>query len=475
MKKTLSAILALFFIFSCMQGIWGVYAYYDNEDVVVTVDESSWTQNWCTDTNPIRVFDPTYYFSCPPYLEDDEDHATFIDGDGDGKAPELSVGTYVDGKQESSDLSYRSKCGKNTDDFIVSPAINPKKDRTVTFTWNVALSGDSKCTVYLYTGSELSAEKIKSEGRVLSEITESGKGDMRAVVPQGKDSYLVIGHTGTSGELTVRRMGGSYVRKKGVDFKLESGAAAEDEEQPDDPNAEEIEEPENQTMYLDEVVADFLRSFPEAGKAVYPYSEGEDSAERSYGLYTTTLRWSENDRTCAADEVFKPGVVYTREITITPKEGTVFKSPLKVLEAEKSEYFENLEPDDNGSVTLREKITGGRFAEFKRPRVRSVGYGTSLILHAECGFGVEGIKYKWDVSGDAFDYEISEDTLTCKVTPKKAGTATFKITVDDETLERYLNQIETRSDTVTITAKMGFWQKFTNFFRKLFGIKKIYD
>ncbi len=110
-----------------------------------------------------------------------------------------------------------------------------------------------------------------------------------------------------------------------------------------------------------------------------------------------------------------------------------------------------------------------KFTDFaiKTPSTTTISYGDSIVLHTELTDSLpEGAYIKWTTGNDKFSYSVSDDGLTCKITPASSGKTTFTATVYDE------NENVIGVDTQEMTSKAGFFQKIIAFFKKLFGLTK---
>ena len=102
------------------------------------------------------------------------------------------------------------------------------------------------------------------------------------------------------------------------------------------------------------------------------------------------------------------------------------------------------------------------------PSTTTISYGDSMILHVDGLKIPEGGCVEWTTDNANFTIvETSDDGKTCTVTPSVSGETTFTATVCDADG----NAVGT--DTQTMTAKAGFFQKIIAFFKKLFGLTKI--
>ena len=105
--------------------------------------------------------------------------------------------------------------------------------------------------------------------------------------------------------------------------------------------------------------------------------------------------------------------------------------------------------------------------EIRNPSQTEISYGDSIILHVDAENLPEGATIKWTADNGNFTYTASADGTTCTVSPSASGDTTFTATVYDK------DGNEIGSDTQTMTAKAGFFQKLIAFFKKLFGLTKV--
>ena len=105
----------------------------------------------------------------------------------------------------------------------------------------------------------------------------------------------------------------------------------------------------------------------------------------------------------------------------------------------------------------------------KTPSQKTITYGDSIILHADVDKVPEGATIEWTADNANFTYTVSEDGTTCTITPAASGDTVFTVTVVDK------NGDVISSDTQAMTAKAGLWQKIVAFFKKLFGMTKVYS
>ena len=114
---------------------------------------------------------------------------------------------------------------------------------------------------------------------------------------------------------------------------------------------------------------------------------------------------------------------------------------------------------------LNEKAT----LNITEPTQTTINYKDGIILKAEIENLPDDTKVKWSVDNDNFEVQESTDGSTLTAISNKSGTTIFTATLynaDGDILAE---------DTVELTSKAGFMQKFLGFFKGLFGLTKIYD
>ncbi|MBQ8763672.1 MAG: leucine-rich repeat protein [Clostridia bacterium] len=101
------------------------------------------------------------------------------------------------------------------------------------------------------------------------------------------------------------------------------------------------------------------------------------------------------------------------------------------------------------------------------PSQTTVRYGDSIILHVDAATVPQGGYVVWEASNDNFEIiEVSDDGLTCTITPKSSGDTTFTANVynaDGKTV---------CSDVQDMTSKASIWDKIIAFFKTIFGLSK---
>lgn len=108
--------------------------------------------------------------------------------------------------------------------------------------------------------------------------------------------------------------------------------------------------------------------------------------------------------------------------------------------------------------------------EIRVPSRTEIKYGDAIYLHADItGTLPAGAKVMWVASNGNFNMEVSEDTLSCKISPNAKGVTTFSAVVVDEN-DNPISPV----DTQDMNSKAGIFQKIIAFFKKLFGLTKVY-
>lgn len=105
----------------------------------------------------------------------------------------------------------------------------------------------------------------------------------------------------------------------------------------------------------------------------------------------------------------------------------------------------------------------------KNPSRTSINYGDGIVLHASLTKPLpDDYSIVWEADNSNFTMTVSADALTCTILPELSGDTVFTAKIVDE------NGEEVSSDTQQMTSKAGFFQKLIAFFKKLFGLTKIY-
>lgn len=107
--------------------------------------------------------------------------------------------------------------------------------------------------------------------------------------------------------------------------------------------------------------------------------------------------------------------------------------------------------------------------EIREPSRTAVSYGDSLILHADLSKELPaGWKIEWAADNGCFKYTVSDDGLTCTITPENSGATSFTATVYDGSGK------EISSDTQAMTSKAGIIDLLIAFIKTLFSLSQIY-
>lgn len=147
---------------------------------------------------------------------------------------------------------------------------------------------------------------------------------------------------------------------------------------------------------------------------------------------------------------------------INTENGTVEK-----IDAVYNNGYMIFETTNLGSYVIFEAYDG--VLKIRKPSITTIKYGDAIILHADLSEPLpEGAYIKWTADNGNFSYTAAKDGSTCQITPNKTGNTTFTATVFDSSGN------EIQSDTQTMTSKAGFFQKLGAFFKKLFGLTKVY-
>ena len=108
----------------------------------------------------------------------------------------------------------------------------------------------------------------------------------------------------------------------------------------------------------------------------------------------------------------------------------------------------------------------------KTPSATAVKYGHTLVLGITAADKLpDGYSLAWTYSGNGFDKETADGTLTFKLTSKQKGSGTVTVKVLDasgNTVKK--SNGEELSDTLDVSSKVNFWYKIVYFFKKLFKL-----
>lgn len=105
----------------------------------------------------------------------------------------------------------------------------------------------------------------------------------------------------------------------------------------------------------------------------------------------------------------------------------------------------------------------------------TITYKESVLVHAKYNYLGPLDEIEWTVQGGGMDVEklicsAHENCQCVKLTSKSNGTVTLSARIIAA------DHVEwSRTDSVTITSKAGFWQKFAAFFKYLFHAPEVYS
>ena len=130
-------------------------------------------------------------------------------------------------------------------------------------------------------------------------------------------------------------------------------------------------------------------------------------------------------------------------------------------------YLASSEDDDTNDSSAFEFTNETANISIFTPSETNINYGDRIVLHADISNIPEGGYVKWSASNGNFSYSVFPNGASCVITPSSSGDTTFTATICDE------NGTVVSSDSQTMTAKAGFFDKIIAFFKKLFGSTKI--
>ena len=107
--------------------------------------------------------------------------------------------------------------------------------------------------------------------------------------------------------------------------------------------------------------------------------------------------------------------------------------------------------------------------KIQTPSITSIDYGDSIYLHATADLP-EDAKIVWGADNSNFSYKISDNGKTCLISPSSNGQTTFTAKVIDKD-----NNVISDIKTQKMTSNAGLFKKIIGFFKKLFGLIKVYD
>lgn len=101
----------------------------------------------------------------------------------------------------------------------------------------------------------------------------------------------------------------------------------------------------------------------------------------------------------------------------------------------------------------------------KKPSTSTIGYGDTLVLHADFKNIPADAKIEWSVVGEGVEIKPSTDGKSCAVTSTSTGDATIIAKYVDEDGTEHVSEQKIESNA-------SFWQKVVSFFKNLFRINR---
>ncbi len=109
------------------------------------------------------------------------------------------------------------------------------------------------------------------------------------------------------------------------------------------------------------------------------------------------------------------------------------------------------------------------YFNIRKPSRTSISYKDGIVLHVETVKDIpSNAKFNWTADNKNFKIEQSADGKTCTIIAENDGATTITVTLNTTN-----GILET--ETIEMTSKAGFFDKFIGFFRVLFGSTKIYS
>lgn len=134
--------------------------------------------------------------------------------------------------------------------------------------------------------------------------------------------------------------------------------------------------------------------------------------------------------------------------------------------------FGNSEPHPTGKNTLDISNLATKndiLLSISQPSKTTINYKDGIVLSTELKNIPDGATIEWTTDNDNFKLEKTDDGKTLTAISDKNGTTVFTATLYDA------NGDLLAKDTIELTSKAGFFQKFVGFFKSLFGLTKIFN
>ena len=211
-----------------------------------------------------------------------------------------------------------------------------------------------------------------------------------------------------------------------------------------------IDEPACNSYGLEEI------SCTECGYSEY---RSIDPTGHSYTWYTLSVAACETDGVMIGECSLCEDV----DLTAIPKTGhNIIDGACTICGKSEDNITEPEVPDEPEEYDFTFSI--------QTPSTNTIRHLDGIVLHAKVdGTLPEGAYIKWTADNDNFDIESTSDGMTATITSKNYGDTTIYAIVynaDGEIIA---------SESVKMTSKAGFFDKFGSFFRSIFGTTKIYE
>ena len=175
---------------------------------------------------------------------------------------------------------------------------------------------------------------------------------------------------------------------------------------------------------------------------------------------STTSVYDETTVAPSEYPTYKPTAAPTVPATVYP---TAVPTSNNIGNLTTNDFFATTVPTE---PTTKFDITIG----IRNPSEKVIKYGDGIILHAETSKTLpDGYSIVWEADNDCFTLTPSEKGETCTVISSVSGMTTFTAKVVDED-----GNVVATSGNRQIQSKAGLFWKIIAFFKKLFGLTKLY-